>query len=384
VIRSGRQPRVASHFGQVFSFLLAILSTDVALGQVRLEHDPFELTIEGYANVTTASVDLKSSSDRADDDLRVDGAIRALAHWSTESGPDLGLRVVVETSPEDEFNVAEASVLIFGRGGRLEIGERQGLPDVLLGYAPNNFTFTGAEFGPASGPSLDPGGGLQAAFLAEPLASQLREMTGLGFASSLSDDRSSKFLYVSPKWRGWLAGVSYAADADDPRFGELLQLGVTHDSYWSENVLHVGGSYNVARAEEAGGRDLRSLNVGATLVLDYDWMLGASVTYDGDSGVAPSVARPISDAWGATVSVNYNRGPWTVGAFVQRSTREGDTEQSGDDQLWAYEAGLSYRLSTHVRIYGAWYSFDLEDEGGARAADRDSGDLFLVGFRAAL
>ena len=36
-----------------------------------------------------------------------------------------------------------------------------GLPDVLTGYAPNNFQFTSAEFGPASGPSLDPGGRLQ-------------------------------------------------------------------------------------------------------------------------------------------------------------------------------------------------------------------------------
>ena len=98
----------------------------------------------------------------------------------------------------------------------------------------------------------------------------------------------------------------------------------------------------------------------------------------------PSAAQQTSDAWGATVSVNYNRGPWTFGAFVQRSTREGDTEQSDDDRLWAYEAGLSYRLSTHVRIYGAWYSFDLWDESRSSATDRHSADLLFVGLRAAL
>ena len=42
----------------------------------------------------------------------------------------------------------------FVKNGRIEIGERMGLPDVLTGYAPNNFQFTSAEFGPASGPSL--------------------------------------------------------------------------------------------------------------------------------------------------------------------------------------------------------------------------------------
>jgi len=61
--------------------------------------------------------------------------------------------------------LTEAGVLLFDHHGRVEIGERMGLPDVLTGYAPNNFQFTSAEFGPASGPSLDPGGGLQTASL---------------------------------------------------------------------------------------------------------------------------------------------------------------------------------------------------------------------------
>lgn len=371
----------------------AIAAALPAFAQVNVERGPVTLALEGYANFTTGYADLSNRGDQfKDGNLRVDAAARALARWSNPAGPDIGIRAVVEASPEDHFDLAEASLLIFGRGGRLEIGDRQGLPDVLLGYAPNNFTFTGAEFGPASGPSLDPGGGLQAAFLNRSLAAQIRELAVLGFAASLSDDRSGKILYVTPKAKGWLGGLSYASNATDPRFTDLLQAGLTHDSYWGENVLHVGGSYSFARADRrltdngAARRDLHSVNVGATLVLNYDWMLGASVTYDGTSGIARSAVAGTSqsDAWGAVVSLNYNAGPWTAGAFVQRSRRAGDTDHAGSDALTAFEAGLSYRISTKVRLYGAWYAFDFDDEGGTRREDRHHGQLVLLGLRATL
>lgn len=363
------------------SLPLFVIAVAPSFAQVRVQQGSVDLALEGYANVTTGFADLSTQGDGfKDGNVRVDAALRGLARWSNPIGPDIGVRVALEGSPEDKLDVAEASLLVFGRGGRLEIGTRQGLPDVLLGYAPNNFTFTGAEFGPASGPSLDPGGGLQSAFFKGSLAAQMRELAGLGFAASLSDDRSTKVLYVSPKARGWLAGASYAFNATDPRFSDLLQFGLTHDTYWGDNVLHVGGSYSFARASDRVGgtasdgrpRDLHSANIGATLVLDYDWMLGASVTYDGAS------------AWGSVVSVNYNYGPWTAGAFVQRSRREGDVDPTRDDAFTAVEAGLSYRVSTRFRLYGAWYAFRLDDEGGVLREDRHRGQMVLLGLRATL
>jgi predicted porin len=84
------------------------------------------------------------------------------------------------------------------------------------------------------------------------------------------------------------------------------------------------------------------------------------------------------------MSLNYNRGPWTAGAFVQWSTHEGDAGRARDDRLRALEAGLSYRVSTKLRFYGAWYHFDFDDEGGHLAADRHSGSVALIGLRATL
>ena len=370
---------LAACFATIFFFLTA----PSTYAQVNVKRGSTELRVEGYANITTGT-----PTSAGEPSLRLDAALRGLLRWSNASGPDIGIRIAVESSPEDRLDVAEASILLFGKGGRFEVGNRQGLPDVLFGYAPNNFNFTGAEFGPAAGPSLDPGGGLQTAFVGKALAAQVRELSVLGFAASLSDDRSAKALYVSPKWRGWIAGASYAPNATDPRYADLAQLGLTHDTYWKENVLHVGGSYSFARTEPnaVGSRDLRSLNVGATLVLNYDWMIGASATYDGK---APSFqgnvnSLTIDRSWGSVFSVNYNRGPWSAGAFVQRSTRADDPARAGNDRLIAFEAGLSYRASTKLRIYSAWYYFDFNDEGGTIAIDRYRGKLLLIGVRATL
>lgn len=116
---------------------LLLIATPGAYAQVNAGRGPVSLTAEGYVNATTAlACEQSFTSSAKDGGLRIDAALRTLLRWSNPSGPDIGVRAVIEGSPEDKFDLAEASLLIFGRGGRLEIGDRQGLPDVLLGYAP--------------------------------------------------------------------------------------------------------------------------------------------------------------------------------------------------------------------------------------------------------
>ncbi len=359
----------------------------LARAQVVIESDTASLTTEAFANLTVGfprATDMPEG--QSDEDWRLDGALRLLGRIDLFHGFDLGARMVLATSPEDAFYVSEYSLLLFGGGGRFEVGARQGLPDVLTGYAPNNFTFTSAEFGPASGPSLDPAGLLQTSFLPRVLAAEIDELTSLGFAASLSTDESTKALYVTPKWRGFLAGVSYARDAEDPRFGELMQAGLTHETYWAQNVLRVGGSYSFARGERSQGTtDLHSLNLGTTLVLDDSLIIGVSATWNGDTGIRrPFMRIDVDDAWGWVTSVNYNQGPWTVGAFYQWATSAGNSNLAGSDQLSAIEAGVSYRLNTRVRLYGAYYYYDFENEGDGTAADRNTGGVLMVGVRMTL
>ncbi|MGQ0833413.1 MAG: porin [Gammaproteobacteria bacterium] len=305
---SDRQNRrdVASRRALAGAFALLVAIPAVPYAQVRLSSGDTGIAIEGFVNATT-STDLSAA-----DPTSVAAGLRALARTRLREGPEVGVRIAA-ASIDSDVRLSEASVLLFGGGGRLEIGQRMGLPDVLTGYAPNNFTFTGAEFGPASGPSLDPAGGLQTTFLDGPLAPQVNALGTLGFAATLFEDESAKILYVTPKRRGLLGGLSYAPDADDPRYAQLVQIGLTHERYWAQNVLRWGGSYSFARGESTGGAptfdDLHSANLGVTVTLDDALMLGASVTHNGESGLPSGLSGESSAAWGMTTSVNYNHGP---------------------------------------------------------------------------
>jgi predicted porin len=72
-----------------------------------------------------------------------------------------------------------------------------------------------------------------------------------------------------------------------------------------------------------------------------------------------------------------------VGGYLQWAQAEGD-DDPGTDELRAGELGVSYRTSTRVRLYGAYYYVDFRDEGGNGALTDTRGGIFLIGLRAAL
>jgi len=358
---------------------VSMLLSPPAHSQIVLESDRAQLTVEGFANLTLATLDTTDDLQNLDYG-RIDSGARVLGRLSLADGPMLGIRLSVEGSDENT-RLTEASILLFDNHGRIEIGERMGLPDVLTGYAPNNFQFTSAEFGPASGPSLDPGGGLQTGFFRGLLAEQIGPLAGLGTTAALFDDRSAKVLYVSPKTHGWLVGASFARDADDAAVGQLLQAGITHESYRQQDTLRWGATYAHGQAF-ASERDLNSVGVGASVTLNDVWMIGLAASYDGTSRLPESsVGSFASRAWGATVSVNFNSGPWTIGGYCQYATSEGNAAVAANDRLAALEVGASYRFTTKWRVYGAWYRFDFDDdERGAST----TGNVLLLGARATL
>ena len=359
--------------------------------QVVLEHAPYSLTVEGYANVTGArNVGEDNTADPPHYGSVIDSELRLLGLAKSEAGLAFGPRVTVRASSGESVKLGERSLLAMGHYGRVEVGKRRGLPDVLTGYAPNNYQFVSAEFGPASGRSLDPDGGLQTSFLAPSLATQINPLTSLGITASFFFDESNKIIYVSPKTKGFLGGLSFSPDAEDGNFKQLVQAGLTYEYYWDQNVLRVGGTYAYARgAKGAPGSvsfdDLDSFSAGATVTLDDSLTLGASFTYNGDTGLQQGPGQSFtSPAFGFAAGINYNTGPWTFGGFYQWARAQEDTSIPGADRLQALEMGLSYRLNTKVRLYGAGYFYRFRNEGGATDANRFDGSVFMLGRRLTL
>ena len=358
----------------------------LAQAQMTFERTPWTLTADGYTNLVAGHSYREDGGD-AGGDSRVDAGLRLLALRSSTSGTTFGVRAEALSSPEDNLQTGERSVLAFGDWGRLEVGKRQGLPVTITGYAPNYFTFTGAEFSVSSGRGLDPGGTLATAFLSPSLAARIDAISTLGFATTLFNDQSGKLIYVAPKTNGWQFGASYSPDAEDQhgRFTDLTQAGLTREIYTGRNVYKFGGS--VAHAQggrdpvnNATLRDLNSLNTGFSATLDDALTLGVAFTYDGESGLASGPHQ--TDAHGVTASANYNTGPWTIGGYAQRAHSEGDPNLPGADVLRVLQFGVSYRISTQIRFFAATYFYRFDDEGGA--AGRFDGTVVLGGVRLTL
>ena len=99
--------------------------------QVVLEHAPYSLTVEGYANVTGArNVGEDNTADPARYDGRIDTELRLLGLAKSGAGLAFGPRVTVRAASGDSVKLGERSLLAIGPYGRVELGKRRGLPDV--------------------------------------------------------------------------------------------------------------------------------------------------------------------------------------------------------------------------------------------------------------
>ena len=365
------------------------LGSHSALAQVVVGDSPYRLTIEGFANATAGHQTRKN--DRiagAREDARIDAGLRFLGQVNTRAGGIFGVRVEGNASPDEHFVAGERSLLYSDSWGRVEIGRRRALPDTLAGYARNNYTFTAAEFGVTSGRTLDPGGTLATAFLPPQIAARIDAISGVGFTSALFFDISPKLIYVSPKAAGFQAGVSYTRDVDDDQgpFKRLLQGGLTHETYESQNVFRIGGSVSHAGVDNgalpgASPGSLNSLSVGASASLDSSLDIGLNFSQNNSSANAPVGPSSPYGARGYTVSVNYNTGPWTFGTYYQQARAGEGAAGAGRDRLNVAQAGASYRISTKVRFYGAYYDYRLHHEGGLLNGTPLTGGVLLLGTR---
>ncbi|WP_261844337.1 porin [Aliamphritea ceti] len=364
----------------VVSLLPLIMLPLNASAGVLIKHPDFSVVADAYINLTTGNA--AENTDR----IAADADIRLLGLHETEEGNKYGGRITFESTSAGSNNqdpeVGEVSLLAQSDWGRIEVGERQGLPDVLTGFAPNNYTFTFAEYGPSTGRNLNPAGGLQSSFINQTEATAINQLSSLGFVASLAGNRSAKLIYAAPRSASGInTGISYAPDIsdDNPGFKQLIQSGLTYDYYWDEHQLHLGGSYTYAQAENLISSqqrdDLSSANLGISATFNSKLAIGISTTYNGTSGQLSNSIQENTQGW--VTSLNYNSGPWTYGGFYQQAYGQGDTQQAGRNRLEAYQIGASYRFNIRTRLYTAYYHYDLRNDNQSSS----DGDVVLLGVR---
>ena len=172
----------------LLTVLVALLPRSGA-AQVEQIAGPAFLTVEAYANLTGSTTAwLESSAKRLDRaDRRLDAAVRLFARFESEQGIAIGPRIELQSLGAAGPDFGDRSVVVLHPDyGRIEVGYRRGLPDTLTGYAPNAYTFVGVEFGPPTGLSLFPQGGLQTGFLDPAVAGRIAGLSYLGVAAALA------------------------------------------------------------------------------------------------------------------------------------------------------------------------------------------------------
>ncbi len=373
-------PVISSTRQTAIGLLPLIFLPATASAGILVKHPDFSVVADAYLNLTTGN-----AADHTDT-VAADADIHLLGLHETADGHKYGGRITFESTSAGNDNdtpeVGEASLLAQTDWGRIEIGKRQGLPDVLTGFAPNNYTFTFAEYGPATGRNLNPAGGLQTSFINPEDAAAINRLSSLGFVASLAGNRSEKLIYAAPRSSSGInTGISFAPDIsdDNPGFKQLLQTGLTYDYYWDEHQLHLGGSFTYANADNLSTSqqrdDLRSANLGVSATFNSKLAIGISTTFNGTSGQLSNSIQEDTHGW--IISLNYNKGPWTYGGFYQQAYGQGDVQQAGRNRLEAYQAGVSYRFNIRTRLYTAYYHYDLSTDNQSSS----DGDVVLFGIR---
>lgn len=321
------------------------------------------------------------------------------------------------------LTVPELSFFVIGDFGRIEVGDRAGFPQSLIGFTPSEIAFTSAEFGPDSGVRLDPNGRLPTTFLPHALADRINDLTYLGYAERFYDDRSLKLIYLTPRSvSGFYGAVSYTPSTDISSgfdlagsthtptsglqdtvspgvFRNIVQAAVVWNHRTDVVDLSAGLTYSYARGT-SGSLDTptvpesHSLTGGISVTLYDAWTFGLSGTYDGfstehtHSNANPSPVSP----YGVVASVNYINGAWTFGGYYQHATADSLTSQSSRDTVDIAELGVSYLVDknhnllgmayyTDVKVFASVYYYRFRGAQFSNVQTDQNGAVFVIGGR---
>ncbi len=400
-------------------------------GNAQSAGSEFQGKISGYSNLTPGALEGGHGDDRAGRfGFLSEGEVEVTPQFHTSDGTAFALRAVLNGTVlagrydvPQRLAIPEVSAFAIGSFGRIEIGERAGFPQSLVGFTPSEIAFTAAEFGPESGTRLDPNGRLPTTFLDPAVGGRIDALTYLGYAARFYDDRSPKIIYVSPRFAGGVYGaLSYTPRSVEPngftlaerglgvgsgRFGSTVDLGEFENVVQSALVynrrsetldLSVGATFSHASAGKNAppflrDRDTTSLSVGVSATLNDTWVLGASVTYDGFSPERADLPTNLrSDPFGIVASLNYVAGPWIFGGYYQHAEAASRTVEPRRDRVDIGEVGVSYFLDhdhdllgagfyTDLKLYASVYHYSFRSDGAAGSGDRSEGTVFLAGVR---
>jgi hypothetical protein len=374
---------------------------------------PLQFKLSGYSNGTAG---LASTRDNNNGEAVFEGEIEVSPQYTLPGGTVIAARVVANyrggtagVGSSDSLTVPEISAFAIGSFGRIEVGNRAGFPQSLIGFTPSEIAFTYSEYGPESGTRLDPDGRLPTALLPASLASRIDALTYLGYAARLYDDRSAKIIYLSPRLKNGLYGaLSYTPRTNRPGgygvagdrvprssgYRDVVQAAAVWNHRTESLDLSIGATYSHATASRQAVADTRrsdSISGGISATIRDSFVFGLSATYDGLS--SPKQPGGSNRApYGVVASFNYVDGQWIAGGYYQHAVAPVTASITGVDKIDVAQIGLSYLIDknhdllgpgfyTDVKLFASATYYGIEQSEAGIVRDRQQPVVMLVGAR---
>jgi predicted porin len=188
--------------------------------------------------------------------------------------------------------------------------------------------------------------------------------------SNSDDPRDSsdatKIAYITPRFAGFQAGVSFSPDRDDDgRYRDpdgngseenFWEFGANYDQKFGEFRVNLAGVASLADSENTQREDTRAWHVGA-MVGFAGFNVGAGYGKTNARGLSQAATNGDTTGW--DVGVGYNMGAWDFAVGYLRS-EAGRINSTGEHVLQVASAGVTYDMGNGLSVYveGIWFDVD--------------------------
>lgn len=177
---------------------------------------------------------------------------------------------------------------------------------------------------------------------------------------------ATKIAYITPRFAGFQAGVSFSPDRNDEgRYRDadnngseqsFWETAVNYDQKFGDFRVNVAGVATFADNENAQREDTRGWHVGA-LVSYGGFKVGTGYGRENKGRLSKAATNGDTNGW--DVGVGYNLGAWDFGVGYFRS-ETGNINSTGEHVLQVASLGATYNLGNGLVTYvdGIWFDID--------------------------